>query len=209
MNIFKKYLEEVRENKNYYYNLIDSIEKNKIRSSSQVEYDNQLAKWLFVAKDFGFDNLKDFAEDIVKNINLNDSSKYFDGMEGLAVLSNNQTLLQHCDYNNKNSDGLIVSYFYGGKRFRQWAKYCNINKDTFIQAFKNAYDYGTLSEYNIEILNINDNKITITFNQSNEDNMSNKQKLYKFFTSIEDSTNGKIKPIIREINKDKWIILIT
>lgn len=38
--------------------------------------------------------------------------------------------------------------------------------------------------------------------------MSNKQKLYKFFTSIEDSTNRKIKTMIREINEDKWIVLI-
>ena len=142
--------------------LDEAMDACNVRSSSQVDYDDQKAAWEKVAKKMGVT-----VEALARFVDKDGKADYgFAGMEGLAVLSGNKSLFGKCDYGRAisgggSSDQFVTSMFYGGKRAKQWTKYVDkMTVENLIEEFRVNMD---VADNVVDVAKTNDkNKVKLS-----------------------------------------------
>ena len=135
-----------------------------IKSSSNVNYDNQEQAWRAFAEAYSYDGIKDLANSIAKLMGTDDND--FKGMEGLAAISGNKVLMDRCDYNCQKGDQLVVSLMYGGGRLKQWKRYAKpyITPGIFIENLSESNDFDSLG-IEFDMKKLSNNSFSITFRE--------------------------------------------
>jgi hypothetical protein len=191
-----------------YNDFLNALAHSKIKSSMIIGYNNQETEWAKMAQENGYSSIKELANHVAEL--GGDSIEYdaFEGLEGLAVLSGNKTLMGACDYSKVGKfDLLIVSMFYGGQRLAQWKKYAKpyITIEKFMNELDNAHNWDVYFGCSVKITS--EHSFVVQFETRGPVTLveNNKKDFYKMLENMDGIFDFAIA---EDFGDSKWTISV-
>lgn len=182
-------------------------EFGKMKSSIFCDYDDQESAWREFANLYKYDGIKELAS-AVERMAKGFENLAFEGLEGLAALSGNKRLLDYSDYGHIGVfDFMVMSFFYGGKRAKQWIK--NAREAMTPALFISELDQFLDRMYGPEYLfkSISENKFQIEFQRGGggHDPDGIKDEFYKLLENADSVFDFEIA---EDRDSDVWTVTV-